>query len=94
MCGICGHVAFSSVGFAETAWLRVEAMLRSLSHRGPDASRVMHTDLAVLGATRLAVRGLNERANQPMTDMESGVMAVCNGFNFSSVSCRGQILTA
>ena len=32
-----------------------------------------------LGATRLAIRGLNERANQPMTDMESGVMAVCNG---------------
>ena len=79
MCGICGHVAFSSVGFPETTSLRVEAMLRSLSHRGPDASRVMNTDLAVVGATRLAVRGLNERASQPMTDTESGVLAVCNG---------------
>jgi asparagine synthase (glutamine-hydrolysing) len=35
--------------------------------------------LAVLGATRLAIRGLNEQLNQPMADAESGVIAVCNG---------------
>jgi asparagine synthase (glutamine-hydrolysing) len=36
-------------------------------------------ELAVLGATRLAIRGLNDQLNQPMADAESGVIAVCNG---------------
>jgi len=79
MCGICGDVAFSSLTSPEAAHLRVMAMLRSLSHRGPDATRQVNIDLAVLGATRLAIRGLNEQLNQPMADAESGVIAVCNG---------------
>jgi asparagine synthase (glutamine-hydrolysing) len=79
MCGICGNVAFSSLTSPEAAHLRVMAMLRSLSHRGPDTTRQVDSDLAVLGATRLAIRGLNEQLNQPMADAESGVIAVCNG---------------
>ena len=79
MCGICGNVAFSSLTSPEAAHLRVMAMLRSLSHRGPDATGQMDVELAVLGATRLAIRGLNDQLNQPMADGESGVIAVCNG---------------
>jgi len=78
MCGICGTV--SSLGFedAGAARLRVEAMLRALAHRGPDDVGQVATDNAVLGVTRLAIRGLQD-ANQPMVDPETGVMAVCNG---------------
>lgn len=54
-------------------------MLRSLTHRGPDASRQLDVELAVLGATRLAIRGLDDPLNQPIADPESGVIAVCNG---------------
>jgi asparagine synthase (glutamine-hydrolysing) len=54
-------------------------MLRSLSHRGPDATGQVDTELAILGATRLAIRGLSDQINQPMTDAKSGVIAVCNG---------------
>ena len=54
-------------------------MLRSLSHRGPDATGQVDTDLAVFGATRLAIRGLTDQLNQPMVDAASGVIAVCNG---------------
>jgi asparagine synthase (glutamine-hydrolysing) len=54
-------------------------MLRSLSHRGPDATGQVDTDLAILGATRLAIRGLAERLSQPIADPQSGVIAVCNG---------------
>jgi asparagine synthase (glutamine-hydrolysing) len=54
-------------------------MLRSLSHRGPDATSQLETESAVLGATRLAIRGLTERLNQPIADPESGVIAICNG---------------
>jgi asparagine synthase (glutamine-hydrolysing) len=79
MCGICGSVVFSSLTSVEAAHLRVKAMLRSLSHRGPDATSQVDTDLAVFGATRLAIRGLTERLNQPMLDPETGVIAVCNG---------------
>jgi len=79
MCGICGNVAFSSLTSPEAAHLRVMAMLRSLSHRGPDSTGQVDVELAVLGATRLAIRGLNDQLNQPMADGESGVIAVCNG---------------
>jgi asparagine synthase (glutamine-hydrolysing) len=79
MCGICGNLAFSSLTSPEAAHLRVMAMLRSLSHRGPDATGQVDIELAVLGATRLAIRGLNDQLNQPMADAESGVIAVCNG---------------
>src|SRR4029077_20457834 len=37
------------------------------------------TDLAVFGATRLAIRGLTDQLNQPMVDAASGVIVVCNG---------------
>src|SRR5258708_2640941 len=79
MCGICGNVFFSSLTSLEAAHLRVKAMLRSLSHRGPDATSQVDTDLAVFGATRLAIRGLTDQLNQPMVDAASGVIAVCNG---------------
>src|SRR5258708_5652018 len=79
MCGICGNVVFSSLTSFEAAHLRVKAMLRSLSHRGPDATSQVDTDLAVFGATRLAIRGLTDQLNQPMADAKSGVIAVCNG---------------
>jgi asparagine synthase (glutamine-hydrolysing) len=79
MCGICGNVAFSSLTSPEAAHLRVEAMLRSLSHRGPDATQQVNTDLAVLGTTRLAIRGLNDQVHQPFEDAENGLIVACNG---------------
>ena len=78
MCGICGGVSFSNLSDPAATRLRVEAMLRSLSHRGPDDVGLVATESAVLGVTRLAIRGLSD-ANQPITDPASGVMAVCNG---------------
>ena len=79
MCGICGNVAFPSLRSSHAAHRRVKTILRPLSHRGPDATGQVDTDMAVLGATRLAIRGLTERLSQPIADQESGVIAVCNG---------------
>jgi asparagine synthase (glutamine-hydrolysing) len=78
MCGICGNVSFSSLMDPEATRLRVEAMLQSLAHRGPDDVGKVATESAVLGVTRLAIRGLAD-ANQPIVDAASGVVAVCNG---------------
>src|SRR4029078_3434213 len=63
----------------EAAHLRVTEMLRSLSHRGPDATSQVAVESAVLGATRLAIRRVKDQLNQPITDAESGVITVCNG---------------
>ncbi len=78
MCGICGNVALSKSLEPETSRRRVEAMLRSLAHRGPDDVGFIATASAVLGVTRLAIRGLGD-VNQPIVDSESGVTVVCNG---------------
>jgi asparagine synthase (glutamine-hydrolysing) len=78
MCGICGNVTLSKSLEPETSRRHVEAMLRSLAHRGPDDVGFIATASAVLGVTRLAIRGLGD-ANQPIVDSESGVIVVCNG---------------
>ena len=78
MCGICGIVSISGERQPESVRLRVNAMLQALSHRGPDDVGLNATESAVLGATRLAIRG-GEDGRQPLVDAASGVMAVCNG---------------
>ena len=78
MCGICGVVAFGDGPDPRGVAASVDAMLQALAHRGDDDLRKAITDSAVLGATRLAIRGL-EDGTQPMVDSETGVVAVCNG---------------
>jgi len=78
MCGICGIVALSDFPDPTAVRLQVEAMLQSLSHRGPDAVGQVTTGSAVLGATRLAIRGLQD-GQQPMVDAATGLLVVCNG---------------
>ncbi len=93
MCGICGYVTFRPEGLgpepanagaradassAARGVAAVEAMLGALAHRGPDASGLQVSGPAVLGATRLAIRGIAD-GRQPLVDPASGVVAVCNG---------------
>jgi asparagine synthase (glutamine-hydrolysing) len=78
MCGICGIINISGERQPESVRLRVNAMLQALSHRGPDDVGLNASESAVLGATRLAIRG-GDDGRQPMIDPASGVVAVCNG---------------
>lgn len=78
MCGICGVVTRRQHEPSAGAARRVETMLGALAHRGPDASGLHASGGAVLGATRLAIRGIVD-GRQPLVDRESGVTAVCNG---------------
>src|SRR3954464_8718009 len=57
---------------------RVAGMMEAIAHRGPDDSGLASSDTAVLGATRLAIRGLAS-GQQPIIHSQSGVVAVCNG---------------
>src|SRR5260370_5573471 len=80
MCGICGAVPTSARHSALRAGAAagVEAMLGALAPRGPDSSGLAESGGAVLGATRLAIRGLAD-GHQPLTHPASGITAVCNG---------------
>jgi asparagine synthase (glutamine-hydrolysing) len=78
MCGICGIVSIAGKRQPESVRRRVDKMLRDLSHRGPDDVGLSASEFAVLGATRLAIRGIDD-GRQPMVDEASGVIAVCNG---------------
>ena len=78
MCGVCGSVSLGRPLNQPAASNCVQAMIEAMSHRGPDESGIATVNLAVLGATRLAIRGL-QSGKQPIVDQESGVMAVCNG---------------
>ena len=78
MCGICGIVSIAGKRQPESVRRRVHTMLQALSHRGPDDVGLSASEFAVLGATRLAIRGVDD-GRQPMVDEASGVIAVCNG---------------
>jgi asparagine synthase (glutamine-hydrolysing) len=78
MCGICG-IAFQGQPFdKKRAIARVKSMLDALAHRGPNASGMAMSPPAAVGASRLAIRGLDS-GRQPFHDEKSGVMVVCNG---------------
>lgn len=78
MCGICGKVGFPSLAEPAATRVKVDDMLQALRHRGPDALDFIATDSAVMGATRLAIRGVLD-GRQPMVDTATGVTVVCNG---------------
>ncbi|MFO1477921.1 MAG: asparagine synthase (glutamine-hydrolyzing) [Verrucomicrobiota bacterium] len=78
MCGICGIINHEGFPDPESTRQTVEGMLQSLGHRGPDATGFSASRDAVLGATRLAIRGISD-GTQPIVDEATGVLAVCNG---------------
>jgi len=53
-------------------------MVEAVAHRGPDDQRTVERGAAVLGAARLAIRGLQDGA-QPIVHDASAVLVVCNG---------------
>ena len=78
MCGICGVAVLSPASGRLANATAVDAMLARLTHRGPDGTWSAGDGQAALGAARLAIRGL-DGGRQPFVDVETGVMAVCNG---------------
>ncbi len=78
MCGICGIVSLIRPLDRERAILDVQEMVNAIAHRGPDDSGIYDGEGAVLGATRLAIRGLAS-GRQPIQDPATGIVVVCNG---------------
>jgi asparagine synthase (glutamine-hydrolysing) len=81
MCGICGQFNFGDG--APVSATTIDAMSRSLFHRGPDDDG-MHIDGSLgLGFRRLSIIDL-EGGHQPMSDASGSVWVVFNGeiYNF------------
>lgn len=86
MCGVFG--ALSLDGHPLDARERLERMGRALAHRGPDGVRLLTAPHCALGAARLAIIDLHERANQPLASPDKGVWLVCNGEIYNAAALR------
>ena len=71
MCGICGILGFEGPSSTDRFQERVDTMLEALRHRGPNAIGSAVSGPIVMGATRLAVRGI-DHPSQPSIDPEIG----------------------
>jgi asparagine synthase (glutamine-hydrolysing) len=81
MCGICGQFNFRSQ--APVRRTDIEAMTRSIAHRGPDDEGYFVAGPLGLGFRRLSIIDLSG-GHQPMSDEEESVWIVFNGeiYNF------------
>ena len=86
MCGIAGVLDPAGVDRAS-----VEAQLRLLDHRGPDAWGMFGGGPAVIGQTRLAIIDL-VTGDPPITDEAGSVGAALNGEIYNYRELRGELL--
>ncbi len=77
MCGICGFYGFED----ENA---IKRMVKSLSHRGPDASGTYTDGNISFGHTRLSIIDTSDKGKQPMSNENGTVWITYNGetYNF------------
>lgn len=85
MCGICGYV---SSDIDRSCLIN---MVRTLDHRGPDASGFFTNRQAAFGHTRLAVIDLSGAAGQPMVSRDEALVLVYNAEIYNYRDLRGQL---
>src|SRR5690349_18456806 len=86
MCGIFGALRLGKEGRAVREPL--ERMAEALHHRGPDDTRIVHSPRFALGATRLRVVDLSERADQPLLGPAQQHWLACNGEIYNAAELR------
>jgi asparagine synthase (glutamine-hydrolysing) len=85
MCGIVGIVSLGAPWeLDQGSFARI---VRSMSHRGPDAEGMCYRDRFAFGHRRLSIVDLDRRSDQPMSDPEGRVYLTFNGeiYNFKSL---------
>ena len=78
MCGISGFIDYKLDYNKE---LVIQDMVSSLKHRGPDSQNVWKScDKKIfIGHSRLSIRDLNERSNQPIISSDNRFILSYNG---------------
>ncbi len=84
MCGIAGWFN------APQDKHKLETMLRSIRHRGPEGSGIYQSDLVSFGNTRLAFVDL-EAGQQPLSNETGTIWLTCNGEIFNHTELRRQL---
>lgn len=84
MCGVAGIYA---PGRANSSVARVESMVDTLQHRGPDDRGIFIDSDIVMGHDRLSILDLSEAAAQPMVSSDDRWVLSYNGeiFNFQAL---------
>lgn len=74
----CGIVGCHNVETSDPVFLN---MVKSLSHRGPDAIGIWKSDdnRTIFGQTRLAIFGIDDRGSQPMENHDKSINVIYNG---------------
>ncbi len=71
----------------------IEAMVRSLEHRGPDHLDTVNAGNQIaLGHTRLKILDLSDRANQPVYSPDGRYVMVFNGEVYNYIELREQLI--
>lgn len=90
MCGITGIVHYEDVSRPVDLPV-LEAMTRSLAHRGPDGEGIWHRPGVGLGHRRLAILDLSENGRQPMVDSAGRLAITYNGEVYNFRELRSQL---
>lgn len=85
MCGICGF------NWQDSSL--IQRMIRSLSHRGPDASGRWVDSQMSLGHTRLAILDLSSKGKNPMASSDNDFFIVYNGEVYNYKELRRDLET-
>lgn len=88
MCGICGQYNFESLAPVRRA--DIEAMAKSIAHRGPDDEGYFLAGPLGLGFRRLSIIDLSG-GHQPMSDQEESVWVVFNGEIYNFLELRREL---
>jgi asparagine synthase (glutamine-hydrolysing) len=90
MCGICGIFDRRGRPVSEAV---LDAMTRSLAHRGPDGHGRWSGGSVAFGHRRLAIRDLSPRGRQPMSDPSGRVTVTYNGELYNDKTLRRELET-
>ena len=88
MCGICGQYNFESMAPVRRAV--IEAMTKSITHRGPDDEGYYLAGPLGLGFRRLSIIDLAS-GHQPMSDQEETVWVIFNGEIYNFLELRREL---
>jgi asparagine synthase (glutamine-hydrolysing) len=89
MCGIAGLVTWAEPASAKN---RLQEMVASLVHRGPDGEGTYHADGVYLGHRRLKVVDLSEAGHQPLANEDESVWISYNGEVYDSGPLREELV--
>jgi asparagine synthase (glutamine-hydrolysing) len=91
MCGIAGIVRFDGNPVRQE---QVQAMVTSLSHRGPDDAGLLVENGVGMGMRRLSIIDLSALGHQPMENEDGSVSVVYNGEIYNFMDLRADLRAA